>query len=139
EAKADLVAQLQAEDRQVCFIGDGINDAIAMRQAQVSVSLRGATTVATDTAQIILMEGNLNQLLQIFQLAEEFKRNVKHNVRFTTGVSLVAVTGILFGGFTFAATEIFYSLSLFGGLSIAMKPLLDRRRAEKKAKKALMA
>ncbi|MCX6050680.1 MAG: HAD-IC family P-type ATPase, partial [Chloroflexi bacterium] len=45
EAKADLVAQLQAEDRQVCFIGDGINDAIAMRQAQVSVSLRGATTV----------------------------------------------------------------------------------------------
>lgn len=128
EAKADLVAQLQAEARQVCFIGDGINDAIAMRQAQASISLRGATTVATDTAQIILMEGNLNQLLQIFQLAEEFKRNGKQNIRFTTGVSLVAVTGILFAGFTFAATEIFYSLSLFGGLGIAMKPLLDHRK-----------
>jgi len=138
EAKADLVAQLQAEARQVCFIGDGINDAIAMRQAQTSISLRGATTVATDTAQIILMEGNLNQLLQIFQLAEEFKRNSKHNIRFTTGVSLVAVTGILFAGFTFAATEIFYSLSLFGGLGIAMKPLLDHRKQEK-GKEALTA
>ena len=133
EAKADLVAKLQAEDRQVCFIGDGINDAIAMRQAQVSVSLRGATTVATDTAQIILMEGNLHQLLQLFQLAEEFKRNTKNNIRFTTGVTLVAVTGILFAGFTFAATEIFYSLSLFGGLGIAMKPLLDRRGQGKSA------
>ncbi len=137
EAKAGLVAQLQAEARQVCFIGDGINDAIAMRQAQVSISLRGATTVATDTAQIILMEGNLNQLLHLFQLAEEFKRNLKHNIRFTTGISLVAMTGILFAGFTFAATEIFYSLSLFGGLGIAMKPLLDhRRRAQEDALKA---
>jgi Cu2+-exporting ATPase len=131
EAKADRVAQLQAEARQVCFIGDGINDALAMRQAQASISLCGATTVATDTAQIILMEGNLSQLLPLFQLAEEFERNLKHNIRFTTGVSLVAVTGILFAGFTFAATEIFYSLSLFGGLGIAMKPLLDQRRQAK--------
>jgi len=45
----------------------------------------------------------------------------------------VAVTGILFAGFTFAATEIFYSLSLFGGLGIAMKPLLDRRGQAKSA------
>jgi len=138
EAKADLVAQLQAEDRQVCFIGDGINDAIAMRQAQASISLRGATTVATDTAQIILMEGNLNQLLHLFQLAGEYERNLKQNIRFTTGVSLVAVTSILFAGFTFAATEIFYSVSLFGGLAIAMKPLLDRRR-QKKGEDALTA
>ena len=36
----------------MCFIGDGIHDAIAMRQADVSISLRGATTAATDTAQI---------------------------------------------------------------------------------------
>ncbi len=128
EAKADLVAGLQADGRTVCFIGDGINDAIAMRQAEVSISLRGATTVATDTAQVILMKGNLNQLLYLFQLAGEFERNLKLNVRFTTGVSAVAVSGILLAGFTFVATEVFYSLSLFGGLAIAMKPLLTHRK-----------
>ncbi len=130
EAKAELVTQLAAKGRKVCFIGDGINDAIAMRQAQVSISLRGATTVATDTAQIVLMEGNLNQLLRLFELAEEFKRNLQHNIRFTTGISIVAVTGILLAGFTFAATEIFYSVALFGGLAIAIKPLLDHRKQE---------
>ena len=128
EAKANLVARLQDEGRTVCFIGDGINDAIAMRQADVSISLRGATTVATDTAQIILMKGNLNQLRYLFQLAWEFERNVKQNVRFTIGVSAVAVSGILLAGFTFVATEIFYSLSLFGGLVLAMKPLLTHRK-----------
>lgn len=132
EAKADLVAGLQDEGRLVCFIGDGINDAIAMRQAQVSISLRGATTVATDTAKIILMKGNLNQLLYIFQLSREFERNLKHNIRFTTGVSAMAVSGILLAGFTFAATEVFYALSLFGGLTIAMKPLLEQRMHKEK-------
>ncbi len=132
EAKADLVAALQAEGRQVCFIGDGINDAIAMRQAEVSISLRGATTVATDTAQIILMKGNLNQLLYVFRLAKDFERNLKQNVRYTTGVSAVAISGILLAGFTFAATEVFYALSLFGGLVIAMKPLLERRKRKEK-------
>ena len=127
EAKADKVTQLQQEGHHVCFIGDGINDSIAMRKAQVSISLRGATTAATDTAQIILMEGNLNQLLYLLQLAEEFERNLQHNFRFTAGVSLVAMTGILLGGFTFAATEVLYTVSLLGGLGIAMKPLLDHK------------
>ncbi|HMX27911.1 MAG TPA: hypothetical protein PKC13_20140, partial [Blastocatellia bacterium] len=107
------------------FIGDGINDAIAMRQADVSISLRGATTVATDTAQIILMEGTLDQLQHLFELAGEFERNLKLNIRFTSGVSIAAVSGILFAGFTFYATEIFYSVSLLGGMGIALKPLLD--------------
>ncbi len=133
EGKAALVEQLQKEGRRVCFIGDGINDAIAMRQAQVSVSLRGATTVATDTAQIILMEGNLDQLLHLFALANEFERNLKLNIRFTSGISIVAVSGILFAGFTFYATEIFYSVALLGGLGIALKPLLDHGK-QKEAK-----
>ena len=41
EQKAERVKALQAEGRSVCFIGDGINDAIALRQAEVSISLRG--------------------------------------------------------------------------------------------------
>jgi Cu2+-exporting ATPase len=130
EAKADLVAKLQAEGRRVCFIGDGINDALAMQRAQVSISLRGATTVATDTAQIVLMEGNLNRLPDLFQRADEFKRNLRQNIRLTSGISIAAVSGILLAGFSFVATEIFYSAALFGGLVIAMKPLLDERKRQ---------
>ncbi len=124
EGKADLVEGLQQEGRKVCFIGDGINDAIAMRKAEVSISLRGATTAATDTAQIILMGGNLDQLLQLFKLSEAFTRNLKRNFRFTAGVSILAMSGIFLVGFTFLATELLYTASLLGGLAITMMPLL---------------
>ncbi len=139
EAKGGIVAKLQAEGRRVCFIGDGINDAIAMRQAQVSISLRGATSVATDTAQIVLMEGSLNQLLNLFQLGSEFERNLKDNIRFTSSISIAAVAGILFLGSTFAATEVLYSVSLFGGLAIAMKPVFDRREHQKQSQSVARA
>jgi len=127
EAKADLVADLQAQGRKVCFIGDGINDAIALRKAEVSISLSGATTAATDTAQIILMQGNLDRLLYLFELSERFDNNLMSNLRFTAAVSVVAITGVLFGGFTFVVTESLYMLSMLGGLSISMKPLLGHQ------------
>ena len=70
------MAQLQQEGKKVCFVGDGINDAIALKKANVSISLRGATTVATDSAQIVLMDENLTQLTELFEIAQEFKTNV---------------------------------------------------------------
>jgi Cu2+-exporting ATPase len=127
EDKATLVKQFQQEGRSVCFIGDGINDALAMRQANVSISLRGATSAATDTAQIILMDGSLNQLLELFVLAEGFEQNFTTNLRFTTATSLVAAGGIFLAGFTFAATQVLYIVSLSGSLGIAMKPVLEQR------------
>ena len=127
EAKAELVEQLQAGGRKVGFIGDGINDAIAMRQADVSVSLRGATTVATDTAQIVLMDGSLDQLLHLLELSREFERNMRLNIGYSSTITAVNVLGILLAGFSFTATELLYSLSLFGSLGIALKPLLDHR------------
>jgi soluble P-type ATPase len=53
--KANYVELLQKEGRTVCFVGDGINDSIALKKAEVSISLRGASTIATDTAQIVFM------------------------------------------------------------------------------------
>ena len=57
--KADYVEKLQKEGRKVCFVGDGINDSIALKKANVSISLRGASTIATDTANIVFMEEGL--------------------------------------------------------------------------------
>jgi len=50
EDKAALVKRLQAAGRRVCFIGDGVNDALAMRQADCAISLHGGADLATDTA-----------------------------------------------------------------------------------------
>ena len=67
EGKMSIIKELQRQGRTVCFVGDGINDVIALQQADVSVSLRGATTLATDSAQIVLVDHSLSQLDRLFE------------------------------------------------------------------------
>jgi len=77
EHKAKLVEKLQKKGKSVCFVGDGINDSIALKKANVSISLRGASTIATDTAQVILMDESLKQLPYIFDLANRLQKNMR--------------------------------------------------------------
>ncbi|MEM7534496.1 MAG: heavy metal translocating P-type ATPase [Chloroflexota bacterium] len=90
--KAAIIQQLQDKGCTVCFVGDGINDAIALKRANVSISLRGATTIATDTAQIVLMDGTLSQLVDLFSLAKEFNHNLDRSFLLTV---VPEVMGIL--------------------------------------------
>lgn len=76
--KAEIVEKLQAEGRKVCFIGDGVNDTIAMKKANISISLSGATSVAIDTAQIILMDGSLKNLNELLNIAHDLDKNLQN-------------------------------------------------------------
>jgi len=91
--KAAIIEQLQAEGHTICYVGDGINDTIALKKAHVSVSLRGASTAATDTAQIILMSQNLQQLCRLFDLSQEFNATLERSF----GLSLIGA-GVGIGG-----------------------------------------
>ena len=86
-----MVAQLQQEGKSVCFIGDGINDSIALKKANVSISMSGATTIATDTAQIVLMDGSLKQLVQLFDVAKNYNHNLKQSFLITLIPTATAV------------------------------------------------
>src|SRR5207237_5592379 len=72
--KAVIIEQLQAQGKIVCYVGDGINDAIALKQAQVSIYLRGASTAATDTAQVVLLDEGLGRLGDLFDIAADFNK-----------------------------------------------------------------
>ncbi len=93
EHKAKEIERLQDEGKSVCFVGDGINDAIALKSAHVSISLRGASTLASDTAQIVFMDGGLQQLPRLFELADALERNMKGNL-----ITLIAPALVLLGG-----------------------------------------
>jgi Cu2+-exporting ATPase len=124
EQKAERVKALQEQGRKVCFIGDGINDAIALRQAEVSISLRGATTVATDAAQVVLMDDDLNQLRWLWELAEGFERSLASNNRRSQQFSLLAAAGVLALPFGFWTTELLWSVQIIVGVRIAQQTLL---------------
>ncbi len=127
ENKAALIEQLQHEGRVVCFIGDGINDAIALKQADVSISLRGATTIATDTAQIVLMDQGLRRVSSLLDLAEEFDKTIRAGIIVTFIPGVICIGGVFLLGFGIYAAEILFQLGLFCGLGVAMKPLLGQR------------
>jgi len=128
--KAQIIGQLQKEGKTVCFIGDGINDSVAMKKAQVSVSLRGASTVATDTANIILMDGTLSHLDRLFELAEDFNKNI--NIALTTAVvpGIINIGSVfLFHTGIYFATMLYY-LSLPAGVANSFLPLLKYKKPE---------
>ncbi|HDN26138.1 MAG TPA: heavy metal translocating P-type ATPase [Thioploca sp.] len=126
--KAKLIAQLQEEGKGVCYVGDGINDAIALKQADVSVSLSGASTVATDTAQVILMDEKLDQLEQLFYIAKNFDGNMKSIFATVIISSLMAVGGGLFLHLGLAYAIVINEIGFMGGIGIALYPLLQHNQ-----------
>jgi Cu2+-exporting ATPase len=126
--KAELVAKLQAQGRTVCFIGDGINDAIALKQAQVSISLRGATSAATDTAHIVLMDESLTQLPRLFALVDQFDITQRNTLLAVLGASVVGLAGIYTLGWGLPATTVLDQVSLALGTAVVMRPWWQRRQ-----------
>jgi Cu2+-exporting ATPase len=126
--KAALIKGLQAEGHKVCFVGDGINDAIALKTADASISLRGATSAATDTAQIVMMDGTLRRLPELFTLARNFDRNARLVALMALLPAVVSVGGVFFFEFGILAALVAYNASLVASVGSAMLPALLRKR-----------
>jgi Cu2+-exporting ATPase len=132
QQKADIVEQLQQEGKKVCFVGDGINDAIAMKTANVSVSLRGATSIATDTAQVVLMDGSLSQLCELFDIARHLNSNLLRSLAIIVIPSIINLSGAFLLGFRMVASTIITNTGFVIALGNAMHPLLLRKQSESK-------
>ncbi|MGB1249006.1 MAG: heavy metal translocating P-type ATPase [Candidatus Promineifilaceae bacterium] len=130
ENKSELIGQLQASGKSVCYIGDGINDSIALKKAEISVSLRGASSVAIDSADIVLMDGTLNQLETLFTLAESFENNLKWTFRGIVAPCLLNLGGLLLPQFTLMHSMALSGVSVAAGFGSAMQPLLSHHAAQ---------
>ena len=133
EQKAELIERLTGEGRFVCYVGDGINDAIALKKSHVSISLRGASSVAVDTAQIVLMDGDLRHLPQLFEFARGFKANTDRAFAICVVPTLISIGGAFFLHFTILHTGLIGMASILAGLGNAMQPLLRHRHGLQQA------
>ncbi|MDQ6975537.1 MAG: heavy metal translocating P-type ATPase [Mariprofundaceae bacterium] len=130
--KAEIVEKLQAEGRKVCFVGDGVNDTIAMKKANISISMSGATSVATDTAQIVLMDGTLSHLNALMKISFDLNKNLQKGWVY----NIIPGTITILSAFIFhihILTAILLSQSgLSAGIVNAMLPLRKITRSNKK-------
>jgi Cu2+-exporting ATPase len=123
EQKADIVEKFQKEGKKVAFVGDGVNDAIAMEKANVSISLSGSSTIATDVAQIILMDGSLSHLPQLLELSKKLEKNLSRSLVLNIVPNVIALNGVLFFHFGMLTTMMISQSPLVMGTINALLPV----------------
>ena len=97
--KAELVARLQAEGRRVAMVGDGINDAPALAQADLGVSIASGTDVAVESSDVMLIGGDPRSVLATFVLSRRTTSVIRQNLfwAFAYNVLLIPIAmGVLF-------------------------------------------
>jgi P-type Cu2+ transporter len=89
--KAQVIKSLQQQGKIVAMLGDGINDAPALAQADVGISLQGSTDVAIATADIVLMQNQLGDILKAIKLSRATVNKIKQNLTWALAYNVFAI------------------------------------------------
>ncbi|MFZ2834403.1 MAG: HAD-IC family P-type ATPase, partial [Candidatus Moraniibacteriota bacterium] len=122
--KLEAIKNFQAQGEKVIFVGDGINDAPSLIQADLGIAMGSAMDIAKEAGQIVMLENNLKKVLDAITISRKTFLTIRQNLFWAFFYNMVAIPLAMFG---FLSPAIAAGAMSFSSISVVLNSLRNSR------------